>query len=169
MLTLVAKSFTENAQATNAEATDSDFRLLEFPDLPLSLIWNHARELPMHDRRALLATCKSALSTFAGLTGRMERLQLTLGATPELDSLKQHAAAHPRHGAFSGGHHALKVLSWFPGTLFVGRLALQFPVGCAGSPSLRSFAVSARMWLMHITSLELNAANSEVRAACNRI
>ena len=59
MLTLVAKSFTENVQATNAEATDSDCRLLEFPDLPLSLIWNHARELPMHDRRALLATCKS--------------------------------------------------------------------------------------------------------------
>ena len=171
ILTLAAKGFTENMQATNAEATDSDCRLLEFPDLTLSLIWNHVRELPMRNRCALLATCKKALSTFAGLTDRMERLQLTLlEATPKPDgSSRQNAAAHPQLGASSGGHHAFKVLSWFPGTLCVGRLELQFSVGCAGSPSLRSFAFGASMWLTRITNLELNASNSKVRATCKFI
>ena len=149
---------TKNAQATNA-----DCRLLQFPDLPLALIWHHVCKLPMHDRCALLATCKRALSTFGGLTGRMERLQLTLGERPAPDS----STAHAQQGGYSG--NALRVLSWFPGTR-IGRLELRFAaghMGAAGSrpitPSLRSFATGAQTWLMHMTSLKLSDSKVTVR------
>ena len=155
---------TKNAQATNA-----DCRLLLFPDLPLALIWHHVCKLPMHDRCALLATCKRALSTFGGLTGRMERLQLTLGEGPAPDS----STAHVQHGGYSG--HALKVLAWFPGTRII-KLELRFAagrMGAAGSrvitPSLRSFATGAQTWLMHVTSLKLSDSKVMVSGKCNHI
>ena len=146
---------TKNAQATNA-----DCRLLQFPDLTLSLIWHHVCKLPMHDRCALLATCKRALSTFGGLTDRMERLQLTLAAT-HINTDRRSLLARPQRGGPSG--YALRVHSWFPGARIV-RLELRFAAGCVGGPSLRSFAVGAGMWLMHITSLKLHAV---VRATHN--
>ena len=168
MLAQAAKSFTEDAHATNADDTDS-CRLLECPALPLSLIWHHACKLPMHDRCALLATCKRALSTLGGLTDRMERLQLTLGERPEPDS----STAHVQHGGYSG--NALKVLSWFPGTR-IGKLEMRFAagrMGAAGSrpitPFLRSFATGAQAWLMHVTSLKLCDSKVMVSRKCNHI
>ena len=167
MLLLTVQSSMENAQATNADDTDSCCRLLECPDLPLSLIWQHVCKLPMHERYALLITCKRALSTFGGLIDRMERLRLKLGWTPwghkGMVPVIQHehehgSAVHPQHGGYSG--HALRVLSWFPGAR-IARLELHFPADYKGSPSLRSFAAGARMWLMHVTSLKLHALVGE--------
>ena len=54
-------------------------RLLhDLPELSLSVIWQHVCKLPMADCRALLATCKKALSTFGGLVDCMARLELTM-------------------------------------------------------------------------------------------
>ena len=63
--------------------------LLDFPKLPLALIWQRIRQLPMCDRCALLATSKAALGTFGEITDHMGRLQLTFdddaGAFPGLN------------------------------------------------------------------------------------
>ena len=52
--------------------------LHDLPELSLSMIWQQVCKLPMADRRALLAACKKALSTFGGLVDRMARLELTM-------------------------------------------------------------------------------------------
>ena len=51
--------------------------LLDFPKLPLALIWQRMCQLSMHDRCALLATSKAALGIFGEITDHMGRLQLT--------------------------------------------------------------------------------------------
>ena len=60
------------------DSQTQSFILHDLPELCLSVIWQHVCELPMADRRALLATCKKALSMFGGLIDRMERLELTM-------------------------------------------------------------------------------------------
>ena len=62
----------------NMDSQTQCLLLHDLPELSLSLIWQHVCKLPMADRRALLATCKKALSTFGGHVDRMARLELTM-------------------------------------------------------------------------------------------
>ena len=97
--------------------------LLDFPKLPLLLIWQRICQLPMRDRRALLATCKAALGTFGEITDRMDRLKLILddgtlyGLSDNMDRLMQIFDDGTFYG-LTGRDEMLKLI--FDGTTFHG-------------------------------------------------
>ena len=172
------------AQRSGMPPAADQLNLLDFPELPLALIWHHICKLPMHDRCALLAACKDALGTFGEITDRMERLQLTLGESGlrwregtdmepcperlarellEWKTASEEAQRQQQQQQQPGPtSHAAKVLSWFPNAE-IGKLVLH----CAGTSTwqtLQSFTASAACRLKHVTALELKGPQGpEVR------
>ena len=145
----------------------------DLPELTLSVIWKHVCKLPMADRRALLATCKKALSTFGGLVRRMARMGLTMkqirtrsakqsydiGGGGSNSSMVAGWASSPwvqgqQRGTFST---ALLVLSCFKHAR-LERLDLHFRVSpnLMLSPALAAFFLSSRRALEHVTCLRMN-------------
>ena len=172
--------------STDGAATPAadQLSLLDFPQLPLALIWQYMCKLPMCDRCALLATCKAALGTFGEITGRMERLQLTLLGESALQPWQEGVATEPltdhylvrqqlsermapsedaqKQPQLGSTGRAAKVLSWFPNAE-IGKLVMH----CAGKDTwraLQSLTAAAARRLKHVTALELKGPKSpEVR------
>ena len=139
-------------------------RLLhDLPELSLSLIWQHVCKLPMANRRALLATCKRALSTFGSLVDRMARLELTMKQIPTkaaaevstgLPCSNAPRAPEQQRGSFSASQ---LVLSCFQQAK-LEHLDLHFrdSPGLMLSPALAAFFLNSRGALEHVTCLGMN-------------
>ena len=133
-------------------------RLLQgLSDLPLEAIWGHSL-FDNADRRALMATCRTARDVFGRLTQRLARLQIRLLMRPGVHGPWRAWRSAAEDSAGPG----LRVLSWFPAARID---VLQLSLFCGGlhiGDSFRSFFVGAGGRLSGLTSLTLSKPVSEL-------